>query len=251
MKKRTAAIVLAGGRGTRMGSDTPKQYMEIGGYPLIWYSLKAFQDSFVDEIILVCADGDVDRCSEEIVEKYGFTKVKSVVPGGRERYHSVYNGIKALRCVAEGDMRDPCDIVMIHDGARPLVSQDVIRRVYDGAAENHAAVAAIPSKDTVKMADTEGFATETLRRDLVWMMQTPQAFDFYEIYEAYSKLIESEASILESGIVVTDDAMVLELFSERRVKFVMGDPKNIKVTGPEDPELMKFYLDHSRKIQEV
>lgn len=243
MEKRTAAIVLAGGRGTRMGADTPKQFIEVGGHPLIWYSLKAFEDSFVDEVVLVCPESDVDYCTTEIVERYGFSKVKSIVCGGRERYHSVYNGIKALRCIDEGDMRDPCEIVMIHDGARPLVSQDVLRRVYEAACTDRAAVAAVPARDTVKMADTEGFATETLRRDLVWLMQTPQAFDFYEVYEAYSKLIESEDELLEKGITVTDDAMVLELFSDRRVRFVTGDYRNIKVTTPEDLELVKYYMD--------
>ena len=251
MEKRTAAIVLAGGRGTRMGADTPKQYMEIDGYPLIYYSLKTFEDSFVDEIVLVCAAGDEEYCTTGIVEKYGFTKVKGIVCGGRERYHSVYNGLKALRCIDEGDNRNPCEIVVIHDGARPLVTEDIIRRAYDGAVENHAAVAAVPSKDTVKMADSEGFATETLRRDLVWLMQTPQAFDFYEVYEAYSKLIESEAQLLERGVSVTDDAMVLELFSDTRVKFVMGDYRNIKVTTPEDLELMRYFMDKDLKGSEV
>lgn len=242
MKKKTAAIVLAGGRGTRMGGDTPKQYMEIGGYPLIYYSLKAFEDSFVDEIVLVCAPGDEERCLEEIVDRYGFSKVKMVIGGGKERYHSVYNGLKALRCMVEGDRREPCDIIMIHDGARPLVDGEIISRVYDAASENHAAVAAVPAKDTVKMADAADFATETLRRDLVWLMQTPQAFDFYDIYEAYSKLISSEKELFAKGIFVTDDAMVLELFSNTKVKLVMGDYRNIKVTTPEDLELVRFYM---------
>ena len=242
MAKRTAAIVLAGGKGTRMGSDTPKQFMQVEGHPLIYYSLKAFENSFVDEIVLVCSKEDVERCTTEIVEKYAFSKVKGVVAGGTERYHSVYNGMKALRCIYEGDNRNPADIVMIHDGARPLVSQDIINRVYEAAELYHAAVAAVPAKDTVKMADTEGFATETLRRDLVWLMQTPQAFDFYEIYEAYSRLIDSEADLAEKGIKVTDDAMVLELFSERRVKFVEGDQSNIKVTTPDDLHLLRYYM---------
>ncbi len=245
MEKRTAAIVLAGGRGTRMGSDIPKQFIMVDDKPLIYYSLKTFQDSFVDEIVLVCSENDVDYCTTEIVEKYGFSKVKVIVPGGPERYHSVYNGLKALRCIDEGDMRDPCGIVMIHDGARPLVTEDIIKHAYDAVCENQAAVVAVPASDTVKMADMEGFATETLRRDLVWMVQTPQAFDFYEIYEAYSKLIETESDLHERGISVTDDAMVLELFSDRRVKFVMGDQSNIKVTTPQDLELMRFYMNRN------
>ena len=234
MEKKTAAIILAAGKGTRMGGNTVKQYMDLGSYPLIYYSLKTFSDSFVDDIILVCGEGEEDYCANEIVEKYGFTKVKSIVPGGRERYHSVYNGLKALRCMAEGNMQEPCDIVFIHDGARPLVSYDILTRAYRSALEDHACVVAVPAKDTVKISDDMGFSTETLRRDLVWLMQTPQVFDFYEIYEAYSRLIESEEQMIQKGVLVTDDAMVLELFSDRKIRFVMGDYRNIKITTPED-----------------
>ena len=242
MEKRTAAIVLAGGRGTRMGSDVPKQYMDVDGYPLIWYSLKAFEDSSVDEIVLVCPQGDEENCSTNIVEKYGFSKVKGIVPGGLERYHSVYNALKSLRCIAEGDMREPCEIVFIHDGARPMIDGDTIKRAYDAAVCDHAAIVAVPANDTVKMADTAGFATETLRRDLVWLVQTPQVFDFYEIYEAYGRLMESEDELRKKGILITDDAMVLELFSDRRVRVVEGDRKNIKVTGPDAIETVKHFL---------
>lgn len=240
-RKKTAAIILAGGRGTRMGGDTPKQYILIGEYPLIYYSIKAFEDSFVDEIVLVCAEEDRQFCTSEIVEKYGFKKVKSVVAGGRERYHSVHNGLVALRCVSEGEAKDPCDIVFIHDGARPFVTGEVIERAYDSVIADHNAVVAVPAKDTVKLADPDGYAVETMRRDLVWQVQTPQAFEFYEVYEAYSKLIHSEEEILSKGILVTDDAMVLELFSDCRVKLVMGDYRNIKVTTPEDLVLAECF----------
>ena len=242
MQKRTAAIVLAAGRGTRMGTDTPKQYMDIGGYPLIYYSLKAFSDSFVDEIVLVCSEGDVEYVTSDIVDRYGFFKVRSVVRGGSERYHSVYNGLTALRCGAEGERREPCDIVFIHDGARPFVNGDIIKRTYDGAVKYGAVTAAVPAKDTIRLADTDGFTVETLRRDLLWQIQTPQVFDFYSIYEAYSRLTESMDEVKSRGISVTDDAMVLELFSEKRVKTVMGDYRNIKVTTPEDVDMVKHLL---------
>ena len=241
--KKTAAIILAAGKGTRIGGDTPKQYMTIGEYPLVYYSLKAFSESFTDEIVLVCGEQDRQYCSEQIVEKYGFDKVKSIVAGGRERYHSVYNGLKALRCIAEGDGCEPCDIVFIHDAARPFVDGEIIKRAYDAAVSYHAAVVAVPAKDTVKIADPEGFAVETISRDLVWQMQTPQTFDFYEIYDAYSRLIESEEDITERGVTVTDDGMVLELFANRKVKLVMGDYMNIKVTTPDDIALAQNYIE--------
>lgn len=247
MNRKTAAVVLAGGRGRRIGGDTPKQYLEIGGHPLLYYSLKTFSDSFVDEIYLVCGAGEEEYCSTEIVEKYGFSKVRSIVSGGSERYHSVYNGLRAIRSTCEEDKSDPCKIVFIHDGARPFVTEEIITRAYDAAKESRAAVVAIPASDTVKMSDSEGFAIETLRRDRVWLMQTPQTFDFHEIYDAYSKLIESEPDILERGVLITDDAMVLELFSDRKVRLVMGDSRNIKVTVPEDLSLAEVFLNRIKQ----
>ena len=237
--KKTAAIILAAGKGSRMGSDKPKQYIEIGDYPLVYYSLRTFQDSFVDEIVLVCGEDEREYCSSDIVEKYGFSKVKVVTAGGRERYHSVYNGLKALRCVAEGNSCEPCDIVFIHDAARPFVNEDILKRSYDTAVAEHAAAVAVPAKDTIKLADADGYVSETIQRDLAWQMQTPQTFDFYEIYNAYGKLMVSEQEVLDKGVIVTDDAMVLELFSDRKVKLVMGDYRNIKVTTPDDLFLAK------------
>ena len=242
MEKRTAAIILAAGKGTRIGGKTPKQYLTIGQYPLLYYSLKAFSDSFVDEIVLVCSEQDRQYCLEQIVEKYGFDKVKRIVAGGRERYHSVYNALMALGGTDGGDGYKPCDIVFIHDAARPFADGDIIKRAYDATLEYKATVIAVPAKDTVKLADAEGFAHETMRRDLVWQMQTPQTFDFREIFNAYSKLIESEKELAEKGVSVTDDAMVLELFSDRRVKLVMGDYTNIKVTTPEDIALAECLI---------
>ena len=246
MNRKTAAVVLAGGKGRRIGGDTPKQYLEIGGHPLLYYSLKTFSDSFVDEIYLVCGAGEEEYCSTEIVEKYGFSKVRSIVSGGRERYHSVYNGLRAIRCTCEGGNSDPCEIVFIHDGARPFVTEEIILRAYNAAVENRAAAVAYPASDTVKMSDDAGFVAETLRRDHIWLMQTPQAFDFYEIYDAYSRLIESEPDILDRGVLITDDAMVLELFSERKVKLVMGDGRNIKVTNPDDLKIAGLYIGNGK-----
>ena len=116
------AIVLSAGSGSRMKSDIPKQYMDLNGKPVIYYSLKAFEESDFSSIILVCGKNDVDYCKKEIVEKYGFTKVKAVVAGGKERYHSVYEGLK----MAEGS-----DYVFIHDGARPMITPQMIRRLQD------------------------------------------------------------------------------------------------------------------------
>ena len=237
---RTLAVVLSGGRGTRMGGDVPKQYMEVCGFPLIYYSLKAFQESFVDEIVLVCGQGDEEYCRKEIAEKYDFTKVRKVVAGGKERYNSVLNGLNAA---------EDFDYVFIHDGARPFITGDILRKALDETMEYGATVVAVPSKDTVKIADEDGFAKETPNRDSVWIMQTPQTFKFDEIRFAYRKLEAAESDIKKRGIAITDDAMVMELFGQRDIKFVMGSYRNIKITTPEDLIIAKAYIEESGDLR--
>lgn len=233
-KRKTVAIVLSGGRGSRMGSDIPKQYMKVCGYPIIYYSLKVFQDSFVDEIVLVCGSGDEEYCRREIVEAYDFNKVTRIVAGGSQRYHSVANGLRAI---------DECDIVFIHDGARPFISEEILERAYTETVVHKATVVAVPSKDTVKIADDNGYSNNTPNRERVWIVQTPQTFDFDEISDAYEKCISSENELLKNGISITDDAMVMEYFGQSKVKFVSGSYKNIKITTPEDMLIAKAYLE--------
>lgn len=212
------AIVLAAGKGSRMNSDTKKQFMEIKGKPVIWYSLFAFEKYGVDQIVLVTAEEDIEYCRKEIVEKYGFSKVTDIVAGGEERYDSVYSGLKK----ATGD------IVMIHDGARPLVSHEIIDRCIQGTLDYGACVAGVPVKDTIKIIDEDKVVTDTPDRNRLWMTQTPQSFMYELVKTAYDKMQESETKN------ITDDAMVVELFSEHKVRFVEGDYANIKVTTPED-----------------
>ena len=231
--KKCVAVVLAGGKGSRMGSDIPKQYMMLAGFPVIYYSLKIFEDSFVDEVILVCGNGDEDYCKQEIVRKYGFTKVSRIVAGGSQRYHSVYNGLKAI---------DACDIVFIHDGARPCITQKLLADCFDDAVANGAAVAAVPSKDTVKISDSRDYAVSTPNRENVWIIQTPQTFIYEDIMKAYSELIKTEEETKNKGITITDDAMVMELFGSHRVKLTRSGYTNIKITTPEDMILAEAYL---------
>ena len=233
--KKTTAIVLAGGRGARMNSDIPKQYMEVCGYPIIYYSLKVFEESFVDEIVLVCGAGDEEYCKQNIVDKYDFAKVKKIVVGGKERYHSVLNGLSAI---------DECDIVFIHDGARPFVSKEILARAFEEALIYGNAIVAVPSKDTVKLADREQFAESTPNRDSVWIVQTPQTFVFEKIYKAYCELIDKENELHNKGVIITDDAMVMEQFGSDRIRLCAGDYKNIKVTTPEDIIVAKAYISN-------
>lgn len=233
MKKKCAAVVLAGGRGKRMNTDTAKQYLLLSGKPILYYSLKAFEDSFIDEIILVTGKGEISYCQTEIVEKYGFSKVSRIVEGGRERYHSVAAGLNAV---------SDCDYVFIHDGARPFVTREILERAYEGVAAYQAVVVAMPVKDTIKIADKDGFAVQTPNRSSVYMMQTPQVFSFSSIKKGYEELLQKETELLEQGIQITDDAMVMETFGNYRIKFVEGSYQNIKITTPEDLKIAETLL---------
>lgn len=220
---KTVAIVLAGGKGSRMNQDVPKQYLPLCGKPVLYYALRAFENSSVDEILIVAGEKDLQYCRTEIVERYHFKKVTRIVPGGTQRYDSVLNGLRAL------SSRETPVTVLIHDGARPCISQSVIQRCMEDALKYQACVAAVPVKDTVKIADTNGFARRTPDRRSIWQVQTPQAFEFGLIKEAYEKMISDQ----ERG-VVTDDAMVVERYTSARVKLTMGAYDNIKITTPED-----------------
>ena len=227
-KENISAIVLAGGSGKRMGTNIPKQYLPVDGYPVLYYSLEAFENCpLVDEIILVVGKGETGYCAEHMVKPWNMRKVSCVVEGGKERYHSVHEGLKAI----EG-----ADYVLIHDGARPLLTEKIIRDSVDGVRRFGACVAAMPVKDTIKVADAEGFAAETPDRSTLWLTQTPQSFSYALIREAYDMLAQLEAEGGESWeeLHITDDAMVAETFLKTRVKLISGDYSNIKITTPED-----------------
>ncbi|MBQ3035972.1 MAG: 2-C-methyl-D-erythritol 4-phosphate cytidylyltransferase [Lachnospiraceae bacterium] len=229
---KTVAIVLAAGRGKRMQSDVAKQYLLVRNKPVLYYSLKAFQDSLVDEIILVTAESEIAYCKDEIVEKYAFSKVSQIVAGGKERYHSVHNGLKAC---------EDADIVLIHDGARPFVDDAIIARNINTVKEYGACVTGMPVKDTIKISDAEGFVQETPRRDLIWTIQTPQTFRYDLIRNAYDTFLNNEEENCKL-YNVTDDAMVAELFGGLKVKLVEGSYNNVKITTPEDMLLAEAIL---------
>lgn len=226
-KEYCTAIVLAAGSGKRMGTKVHKQYLLMGGKPVLYYSLRAFEDSKrIDEIILVCGAGEEDYCRKEIVEKYGISKARKIIPGGAERYNSVWNGLKETK---EG-------YVYIHDGARPFVDEEIIERAYECVSEHHACVAGMPSKDTVKIADSGNIVTATPDRSSVWIVQTPQVFDTELIRKAYALLMEKDE------ISVTDDAMVAEQMLGASVRLFYGSYENIKITTPEDLDIAEVFL---------
>lgn len=230
-KERCTAIVLAAGSGKRMGTKIQKQYLELEGKPILYYALHAFQvSSVIDEIILVTGKEQREYCQKEIVERFGLDKVTRIVAGGAERYHSVWNGL--LACPEEG-------YVFIHDGARPFVDEEMILRAYEAVREDRACVVGMPVKDTIKLADEDGYIAQTPDRDLVWMIQTPQVFEMELVRAAYGKLME------QAEVKVTDDAQVVEAMMYEDVKLVRGSYENIKITTPEDLKIAKVFLKNA------
>lgn len=251
---RHIAIVLAAGRGKRMNSKVAKQYLLIKGKPMLYYALKQFEDSFIDDIILVTGAEDVAYCKENIVKTYGFTKIQKVVTGGKERYHSVHQGLLAagelLKALAEnaGSVEQEEACIYIHDGARPLITEEILVRAKESVEKYGSGVVGMPVKDTIKLADDDGFVSSTPKRSLVWQVQTPQCFLFSKIMSAYSTLIQKEEDLLAQGITITDDAMVVELLDDSRVKLVEGSYENIKITTPEDWGVAERFLEEQNLI---
>ena len=228
-KAKCTAIVLAAGQGKRMGTKVQKQYLEILGRPVLFYSLDVFQKSeLIDEIILVVGENQEEYCQKEIVEKFQITKVSKIIRGGSERYYSVWNGLQEI---------DEDGFVFIHDGARPFVTEEILSRAYDAVQKEKACVVGMPVKDTIKIADDNEFAKATPNRSYVWMVQTPQVFETSLIKKAYSLLMQQEI------IQVTDDAMVAEAMLGKKVKLVQGSYENIKITTPEDLEIAENLVE--------
>lgn len=216
---KTTAILLAAGQGKRMGANCPKQYLLLKEKPIIYYSLKTLEDSFIDEIILVVGRNEIDYCKKEIIEPYKFSKVKHIVEGGEERYHSVYNGLNIV---------ENTDYIFIHDGARPFLDNKTMEALLSEVQKTKACIAGMPVKDTIKIVNDRKQVEQTLNRNKVWQVQTPQAFAYQLVKEAYDKLFEGEAE------KITDDAMVVEQMTGHVVTLVEAGYHNIKITTPED-----------------
>lgn len=222
------AIIPAAGSGIRMKSERAKQFLSLQGRPILAVTLKFFQDcGEVDGVVLVAPPGDVAYCRKHIVEKFDFTKVKKIVPGGRRRQDSVRLGIEAT----EGGY----DLVVIHDGVRPVIEKGLLKRVIEAAMTHRAVITALPAKETVKEVNDHHEVVKTYDRERVWMVQTPQAFRYEDILKAHQK------AVAEGWKEATDDAFLIERIGIT-IKVVEGSEKNIKVTTPYDLELARFLL---------
>lgn len=212
-------VIAAAGTGSRMGSPINKQYLLLNGRPVLAYSLDLFEQyDPIDEVIIVAKSAEVEFCEQEIVKKYGYRKVSRVVAGGSERQDSVWAGLNHL------DNRTA--YVAVHDGARPLLSLELLDSLYKEARQWGAAIPGILAKDTLKMIDRDGFVSHTLDRTSVIAVQTPQIFQFHKLKKAYQ-----EAG--NDNYRATDDASLFEKYMGR-VKVVAGQNDNLKITAPED-----------------
>jgi len=215
----TSVIIVAAGKGKRMNISVNKQFIDISGKPLIARTIEKFQNlKFINEIIVVVGEDEIDYCKKNIIERYNFTKVSKIIAGGSERQESVYNGIKNVNSSSE--------IIMIHDGARPFIPDDIVYNAIEETKKNDATVVAVPVKDTIKIVSEKGFIEKTLDRSVIWSMQTPQTFKKDLIVMAHEKA-------LKNNFLGTDDSVLAEQVGYQ-VKIVKGSFLNIKITTQED-----------------
>lgn len=222
-----SAIILAGGKGKRMGAKVSKQYINLKGKPILYYTLKRFIEcSDINKIILVLPEDEIEFCKKEIIDRYSI-KVDLIVKGGSERQESVFNALNAIK---------DSEVVLIHDGARPFVSQEIIQSGIRLAKQHGAVAPGVTPKDTIKIKDLDGFSVNTPNRESLVAIQTPQVFKFDLIKECHYKL-------KNDNVAVTDDTMVVERYG-KKVYLYEGDYKNIKVTTPEDLILAEKLIEY-------
>ncbi len=227
----SAAIIVAAGQGKRMGGETRKQFLTLEGKEILAHTVERFEQfSKIKEIVLVTGEDDI-ACVQAMIRNYGWKKISAVVCGGKERHDSVKCGLKALSLSTE--------IVLIHDGVRPFITEDMINRSIDAAQNFDGCVLGVPAKDTIKICDKDGMVLETPDRSMVWHIQTPQTFSKDLIEKAYEKA-EKE------GFFGTDDASVAEYYGAK-IKVIQGGYQNIKITTKEDILMGACFLEEERK----
>lgn len=226
---KTVAIVPAAGAGVRMGVNRAKQFLDLNNRSVLSITLERFQSCpSIDSVILVVPAGDLEYCKKGIVEEYNLSKVEKIIPGGARRQDSVRLGIEA----SKGEY----PIIIIHDGVRPFIDQAIIEEVVSEAHENRAVITGLPAKETVKEIDEHGMIIRTYKRELVWLVQTPQAFRYEDIIAAHKLALE------EDWEEATDDSFLIEK-TGIPVKIIRGSENNIKITTPYDLELARFLIE--------
>ena len=226
MKPICTAVIVAAGKGRRMGTEVSKQFLPLCGKEILAHSVEKFEKADnIRDIVLVTGEDSLQDV-REMAQEYGWKKIVSVVAGGKERQDSVWNGLQ----VVSGDT----DIVLIHDGVRPFVTEDILNQSIETAVEMGGCVAGVPAKDTIKVCNSENIAVATPDRSTLWQIQTPQTFRKDLIMQAYQKA-------KAEGFVGTDDASLAE-YSGCSVKVIMGSYRNIKITTKEDLLIGEAFL---------
>jgi 2-C-methyl-D-erythritol 4-phosphate cytidylyltransferase len=224
---KTKAIIVAAGKGERIGGNIPKQFIEIKKKPVLAYTVEKFEKcEMVNEIVLIVPEDYMSFCSYNVIDVYDFRKVKRILSGGKERQDSVYKGLSALS--------ENTDIVVIHDGVRPFISTQKIRESIELCEKEKAVILALAVNETVKRVENE-YVVTTLNREKLWLAQTPQVFEYRLILDAYKKAIED-------GFISTDDSSLVERLGFK-VKVIEGEYENIKITTGEDLVLAERMID--------
>ena len=227
MNSKVCTLIPAAGKGSRMAHSVKKPYLELAQKPILAHTIQRFeQNSAVDAIFVIVDQADFSECHATVLRPYAFTKVQKLVDGGETRQMSVYNGIRALST--------DVDFVIVHDGVRPFVTDEVIFACLAAADECGAAVAAVPVKDTIKIANTDRFIVETPSREQLWAVQTPQVF-------RKSLLEEAHQAAQARQLTATDDASLVEQLGFP-VKLVEGSYANVKITTPVDLQIAEVLL---------
>ncbi len=222
------AIIVSAGKGQRLKAGIKKPFISLGGKPILSHTLAPFERCpLIRSILVVVGEEDLEYCLKEVVEPYHYQKVLKIIPGGKRRQDSVKKGIEALP--------EDTEIIVVHDGVRPFVTQKMIEASIQEADRSGAAVVAVPVKDTIKMATSDGIVLQTLERDTLWQAQTPQAFQASILRKAYSNALFKEMS-------VSDDATLVERLGIK-VRLLPGSYSNIKITTQEDLILAHFLLE--------
>ena len=228
-----SAIIVAAGKSRRMESMVNKVYIDLNGKKAIIRTLEAFQESsMINEIMLVVNEKDIEYCKSKVIDFSVFTKIKKIIQGGITRQESVHNGLKEISKQSE--------LVLIHDGARVMISQDIIERSIEGAMNYGAVSTGMPVKDTIKVTDKNGFVINTPERSTLWAVQTPQTFKKDIILEAHKRAEEL-------AIKATDDAALVESLGYK-LKLIEGSYENIKLTTPEDVVVARALIEDRDSI---
>ena len=229
MNSKVYTLIPAAGKGNRMAHSLKKPYLKLAKKPILAHTIQRFeQNTAVDAIVVIVDEGDFSECCKTVLDPYPFTKVQKLVAGGETRQRSVYNGVRALSA--------DVDFVIVHDGVRPFVTDETIFACLTAADEYGAAVAAVPVKDTIKVADENCFITETPDRERLWAVQTPQVF-------RKTLLEEAHQTAREQQLTVTDDAALVEQLGFP-VQLVKGSYANLKITTPVDLQIAEVLVSN-------